>query len=64
MFLKITGPDDVAAAFRDAMKQQVEAVLVGGDQVVNLLSAQISTAANVGLRDRAPNVALPRRGGR
>src|SRR4029453_9169993 len=43
--LKITGPTDVAAAFRDAMKHQVGAVLVAADQVMNLLAAQISTAA-------------------
>jgi len=43
--LSITGPVDVAPAFGDAMKGHAGAILVGADQVVNLLSAQISALA-------------------
>ena len=49
--LSITGPDDVATAFRDAMKSRAGAILVATDQVVNLQSGQISALA---LSNRLP----------
>ena len=48
----VTGPDDVAPAFRDA-KGRVGAVLVFSEQVANLLSDQISALA---LSSRLPTV--------
>jgi putative ABC transport system substrate-binding protein len=51
--LSITGPDDVATAFRDAMKSRAGAVLVAAEQVVNLQSAQISALA---LSNRLPTM--------
>jgi putative ABC transport system substrate-binding protein len=51
--LSITGPDDVATAFRDAMKSGAGAVLVAAEQVVNLQSAQISALA---LSNRLPTM--------
>jgi putative tryptophan/tyrosine transport system substrate-binding protein len=51
--LSITGPDDVATAFRDAMKGRAGAVLVAAEQVVNLQSAQISALA---LSNRLPTM--------
>ena len=51
--LNITGPDDVAPAFRDAMKGRAGAILVATDQVVSLQSAQISALA---LSNRLPTM--------
>jgi len=51
--LSITGPDDVPTAFRDAMKGRAGAIIVGSDQVVNLLTAQISALA---LKNRLPTM--------
>ena len=48
----VHGPDDVALAFREA-KGRVGAVLVQGDQVVNLLVGQISALA---LSNRLPTM--------
>jgi len=48
----VTGPDDVAPAFREA-KGRVGAILVFAEQVVNLLSDQISALA---LSSRLPTV--------
>ena len=48
----VTGPDDVAPAFRDA-KGRAGAILVFAEQVVNLQSAQISALA---LSSRLPTV--------
>jgi len=48
----VTGPDDVASAFRDA-RGRVGAVLVFSEQVANLLSDQISALA---LSSRLPTV--------
>ena len=48
----VTGPDDVAPAFRDA-KGRVGAILVFSEQVANLLSDQISALA---LSSRLPTV--------
>jgi putative ABC transport system substrate-binding protein len=52
-FLSVTGPDDVAPAFRDAMKGRVGAILVSADQVVNPQSAQI---AGLALSNRLPTM--------
>ena len=51
--LSITGPDDVAPAFRDAVKGRAGAVLVASEQVVNLQSARISALA---LSNRLPTM--------
>jgi putative ABC transport system substrate-binding protein len=51
--LDITGPDDVATAFRNAKTGRAEAILVTADQVVNLLAAQISALA---LSNRLPTM--------
>jgi len=51
--LRITGPDDVPTAFRDAMKGRAGAIIVGSDQVVNLQTAQISALA---LKNRLPTM--------
>ena len=51
--LSITGPDDVAPAFREAMKARDGAVLIGSDQVMNLQTAQISALA---LSNRLPTM--------
>jgi hypothetical protein len=47
---KVTSPDDIAVAFRDA-RGRVGAVLVFAEQVINELSEQISTLA---LSNRLP----------
>ena len=49
----ITGPDDVATAFRDALKGRAGAIFVASDQVVALQSAQISALA---LSNRVPTM--------
>src|SRR4030095_15443853 len=49
----ITGPDDVATAFRDALKGRAGAIFVATDQVVALQSAQISALA---LSNRLPTM--------
>jgi putative ABC transport system substrate-binding protein len=49
----ITGPDDVATAFRDALKGHAGAIFVATDQVVALQSAQISALA---LSNRLPTM--------
>ena len=51
--LSITGADDVATAFRDAMNGRAGAILVGTDLVVNPQSAQISALA---LSNRLPTM--------
>ena len=51
--LSITGPDDVPAAFRDAMKGRAGAIIVSSDQVMNLQAAQISALA---LKNRLPTM--------
>ena len=51
--LNITGPDDVATAFRDALKGRAGAIFVATDQVVGLQSAQISALA---LSNRLPTM--------
>jgi putative tryptophan/tyrosine transport system substrate-binding protein len=51
--LSITGPDDVAPAFRDAMKGRAGAILVANDQVVSLQAAQINALA---LSNRLPTM--------
>jgi ABC-type uncharacterized transport system substrate-binding protein len=51
--LSITGPDDVATAFRDALKGRAGAIFVASDQVVALQSAQISALA---LSNRLPTM--------
>jgi len=51
--LRITGPDDVPTAFRDAIKGRAGAIIVGSDQVVNLQTAQISALA---LKNRLPTM--------
>ena len=51
--LSITGADDVAPAFRDAMKHGAGAMLVATDQVVDLQAAQISALA---LSNRVPTM--------
>jgi putative tryptophan/tyrosine transport system substrate-binding protein len=51
--LNIAGPDDVATAFRDALKGRAGAVFVATDQVVVLQSAQISALA---LSNRLPTM--------
>ena len=51
--LGITGPDDVAPAFRDATHAGAGALFVAGDQVLNLQAAQISALA---LRNRLPTM--------
>jgi putative ABC transport system substrate-binding protein len=51
--LSITGPDDVPTAFRDAMKSRAGAIIVSGDQVVNLQAAQINALA---LKNRLPTM--------
>jgi putative ABC transport system substrate-binding protein len=51
--LSVTGPDDVAPAFRDAMKGRAGAMYVASDQVVDLQAAQISALA---LSNRLPTM--------
>jgi putative ABC transport system substrate-binding protein len=51
--LSITGPDDVAPAFRDATKGRAGALLVAAEQVVTLQAAQISALA---LSNRLPTM--------
>jgi putative ABC transport system substrate-binding protein len=51
--LNITGPDDVAPAFRDALKGRAGAIYVATDQVVALQSAQIIALA---LSNRLPTM--------
>jgi putative ABC transport system substrate-binding protein len=50
---RITGPDDVAPAFREATGGRVGAILVHADQVVNLLVGHISALA---LSNRLPTM--------
>jgi putative ABC transport system substrate-binding protein len=52
-FLSITGADDVAPAFREAMKGRAGAMIVASDQVVDLQAAQISALA---LSNRLPTM--------
>ena len=55
--LSITGADDVAPAFRDAMKGGAGAMLVASDAVVDLQAAQISALA---LSNRMPTMSAAR----
>jgi putative tryptophan/tyrosine transport system substrate-binding protein len=56
-YLSITGADDVAPAFRDAIKSGAGAMLVASDAVVDLQAAQISALA---LSNRMPTMGAAR----